>query len=202
MKLRLLLGLAILLVPACGNSDGFVDTPKPPTSTAPTKQSALGEDLVHEGGLPVDWDNPIKGQELSSFEEAKSLLAFDPYEPRNLGQAVGIFVSVSVDVRSRVLGLVYDSPGYGRVVVIEELLHLPISDYQAGMEEIVDTSLARPELAGRSELVSVRGGLTALMTATEDGSVADIRWTDGTIVLLVRGPSLNRDTAVQVAEQI
>lgn len=202
MKLRLLLAMALLLVLGCGNPDGFVDTPSPPTSTATTKPMSAGEDPPHKQGLPVDWDNPIKGQEVSSFEQTKSLLPFAPYDPKNLGQAIGLFVSNGAQMKSRVLGLVYDTPEYGRVVVIEELLHVPMSDYQAGMKQIVDSSAAQSELAGQSELVAIRGGLTALVTATEDGRVADIRWTDGTIVFLVRGPSLVRDMAVQVAEAL
>ncbi len=149
----------------------------------------------------VDWSNPAHGVPVASMVAAQSLSPFPLHEPGGgLGTPQSIFVTGSGGP-SPVFVFVYGTSRYGLVDVYEELPDVPPAEYDAANQRLLAYN-GLPSTHGSSRIVSIRGGCQALMTVSEDGSRADIRWLEGGVEYYVRGPSLSTAVAIQVAEGI
>lgn len=153
--------------------------------------------------LQTDWDNPIRGEEVkvANLPQAVEELPFAALTPFGLGVPKKILASPpATEPEFRTLALIYDADPYGRVVVIEHLPPVPVSEYESAHEAWVAQS-NDPELEsiGNSEIVTIRGTRKALITTSED-YVSDIYWLEGAIEIIIRGPTLDRVQVLEIAE--
>jgi hypothetical protein len=188
--------LITMLIAACGRGPG-VDVA--PLAGAPSPTSVAV-------GKPVDWNNPIRGQRVDSSDEARSNLSFQPQDPSGLGTPVSIFVTPtrSSDPQEKMshnLAFVYDTSKYGRVAVLEEALRTSLAEFLDSIQTVVAGN-DQPGISGHHEIVTIRGNAQALLSTLGDNSRSVIRWTEGGIVFLVEGPTLTRDSAVAIGNQI
>jgi hypothetical protein len=150
------------------------------------------------------WQNPIDGQEVTSIEEAQQLVAFEILVPDAFGSPVKILVTPpdSSSRGDRVVALLYEPDDYGLVVLKEHLPDVPIAEYEASNERIVE--MARDSGAhGTARIVPVRGGLPALLTVSPDGSDCTIWWLeDEAFEIIVQGPDLVPEQCVEVANLV
>jgi hypothetical protein len=155
-------------------------------------------------GYDIDWHNPIGGVEVETLHEAQAALPFEIHEPKALGAPKEI-LSTPVDESApedRVLALVYETKEYGLVLVEEHLPDVPVEEYQAGLEQLVEQSEG-PNTQGSASLVTIRDGVEALLTVSEDESRAEIWWLhDDSFEMIVRGPELDPTTCIALANLI
>ncbi len=180
------------------------------SALAPAGQPAVGDlpspvatsvPRPGKGGKPVNWDNPIGGKSVASSAEAATMLAFEPLVPKNLGNPRRILVNSAVeDVSARAVAFVYDSPRTGTVIVTEEQIALPPSDYDRDVAGRVAAFARDPTAQGSAELMSIRGGKQAVMARNPDGSLLWVVWREGTREVMLRGSNLSPADAVNIAE--
>lgn len=190
--------LSLVGLGACGQNppgvlvpDALNSSPKPVGAGAPA---------------PPNWTNPILGVPVGSVDEAKAQLAFSPLVPQGLGTATIHVQLGSSDIRSRPIAFIYDHASYGRIVVREWLPNKSPAEYEAWLQSIPGKAAADPGAdqpgAGHSELVTIRGGIVALLTEPDDGSIADLRWVERGLVLHTSGPALNRERVIAIANSL
>lgn len=183
-------GLGVLLtLSACGDPKTTVALP------LPTQGATLQPPV---SSADPNWDNPIEGQPVAAADAASNL-AFTPLEPKGLGSPVSVLVQLlypQVDTRS--VAYIFNHQTYGRVIVVENIPDIPLAEYQAALVEwgsLKGTS-------GKSETIVIRKGITALLTETDDGSQAALRWVEGSIAISLRGPQLQREEIISIANAL
>lgn len=154
-------------------------------------------------GHETNWDNPIGGVvvTLEELPQVAEELPFAILTPIRLGVPDKILVSPpETEPEFRTLALLYDTEDYGRVVVIEHLPPVPVTEYDSAHEAWV-AQANDPELVsiGSSEIVTIRGTRKALLTTSQDG-VSDIYWLEGAIEIIIRGPTLDRGEVLEIAD--
>lgn len=172
-------------------------------------QSGVGVDLVQRPTptpepMQIDWDEPVDdGVRMSSPAEAGSLVGFSPPSPRGLGPAKLIVVSPGPESERafKVLGFVYDSPEYGRVIVRIGLDHVSMAE-RAASNQAVLVMASEPSATGIAEIVLIRSNIEALMTFSELEPFSDIRWREGALLFYVAGPMLEKDQLIAIAEHL
>jgi hypothetical protein len=105
------------------------------------------------------------------------------------------------DPNARGLALVYQDEALGRVVVVEGISELPPAEFTSYWRHAISLN-GSPDVHGTASEVTIRNGEEAFITTAEDGSRSDIRWLDGTIEILIEGPTLTRDQVVALANSI
>lgn len=150
----------------------------------------------------TNWDNPIGGDEvtLEELPQVAEELPFGVLTPLRLGVPDKILVSpADTEPEFRMLALLYDTEDYGRVVVIEHLPPVPVTEYESAHEAwVAQANDPALESIGSSEIVTIRGIRQALLTTSEDG-VSDIYWLEGAIEIIIRGPTLDRVEVLEIA---
>ena len=146
----------------------------------------------------TDWDHPFQGQGLlvGSVEAAKDV-NFPIVTPTALGNPAGIYVTPEPPSTAAV-AFMYDSPVYGRVIVIESLPDIP--DAQARMQAYQDrvANNGQPGFWTTSEIVTLNNGDPAIVGTSKYYS-ATIEWVDSDVQFSVIGPQLTGDQAVAIA---
>jgi hypothetical protein len=164
----------------------------------------------HGGGGDIqgfegpDWQNPIEGKRVASVKAAENAVAFQVYEPKNLGTPSQIFVSdPEVPLSDRQVDFLYETAQYGLVSVGEGPADPPASEWEKFIKSVVARN-DDPTTHGSAEIVPLDYGSDALITTTEDKSRSDICWLDsaGTIEFCILGPTLSRDEVVTIANSI
>lgn len=155
------------------------------------------------GGSAQNWDNPIDGVRMRSSQAAQEKVPFEIIEPRNLGAPLAIYVTPPQhsDPAGRVIAYVYDPAEYGRVVIKELVSEIPPEDWEAHVASMVARN-GEPGLLGRFDAVTIRGGKTALVTTSEDGSESALFWLEGPVQVVIRGPELTFNEVVSIAESL
>ncbi|MEO8292072.1 MAG: hypothetical protein ABI635_02940 [Actinomycetota bacterium] len=149
---------------------------------------------------PINWSNPIDGDEVASLEAAQPSLGFTVYDPKGLGTRRSVFVSPSgTEKELAVVALLYETPGYGLVVVKQHLPDVPIADYDKANQELMEMN-GLPTVHGSFDLVAIREGQEALVTTSEDGTTSSIFWLEKNIEIVVRGPDLDKTDVLKIAE--
>jgi hypothetical protein len=189
MNLRISMMLSLLLVllsPSCAARDT--------TSSDETRPRASESGDAPLGDIPpVDWNNPIEGSEVASVAQATRHLDFPPYVPRGLGAPQKILINANPSV-----AFMYETSEYGLVVISEAKQQLSSAEFKEFMETVV-----RDVQLGTAEIVTVRGGIEALLIVPEtQGQGASLRWQEHERDLDIRGPNLTREDVLQVAERI
>ena len=184
-------GLAVLVIlsPACGDQKTTVTLPLPTQTFAPQPPVSSAD---------PNWDNPIEGQPVAAADAAR-YLAFTPLAPKGLGTPASVLVQLlypQVDTRS--VAYLFNHPTYGRVIVVENIPDISLADYQAAL---IEWGSINPS-DGKSETIVIRNAITALLTQTNDGSQAALRWLEGSIAISVRGPELQRDEIIAIANAL
>jgi hypothetical protein len=150
----------------------------------------------------IDWENPINGEVVNDLTALDGKLPFDPVEPGGLGAPTKILVGpVGSDNASLVVAFLYESSDAGLVVVKEHLPDVPAKEYESANRQLLELN-GQPNVHGSFEIVTIRSGAEALITTSEDASTSSIFWLEDGIEFIVRGPGLDRERAVQVAEKL
>lgn len=150
----------------------------------------------------MDWDNPIHGFAANSVESAQRHVPFEIYKPKGLNGQIKLLVSpLGFEPEKRAIAFLFDAPEYGRVAVIQHFPDVPAGEYDAANENFLQYN-GGPETHGTFEIVIIRDGRKALITTSEDGSTSSIFWLEGDTELMVRGPLLQRNDVIEIAEKI
>jgi hypothetical protein len=150
----------------------------------------------------IDWDNPISGNEVPSLDVAERAVPFEVRAPKGLGQPTKHLMSPSsFHAGLRVVASLFDSPEYGRVIVIQHLPDLPVEEYHAANRSLVEMN-GQPNVSGSAEILSIRGGLEALVTTSEDKTKSTVFWLENGVEYVVEGPHLDRSEVLRIAEGI
>jgi hypothetical protein len=183
---------ALLLTVGCGT---------PPSISQPRAQST--ESPAPQVDDPsTDWNNPFGGIEVPGLGAAQQLLPFNVYEPQGLGDPVKVILTPPEYVpERRAVAFSYDTPLYGRVVVMQHFPDVPADSWEESNQEWVAMN-GQPNVSGTSEFVTVRGGTKAFVTTSEDQSLATVFWLNDGVEFIVMGPALDRAKALEVAETI
>ena len=155
---------------------------------------------------PGGMNNPILGEPMANAQEAEKHLAFTPLEPRGLGDPWRIEVQVgNSDIRRRPIAFLYDHPEYCRVFVIEMLPEMSPAEHAASIARVPamhDECCRGVPGSGHGEMVQIRGGISALLSEVDDRSQGTLEWVEGTLVMVVRGPQLQRDELIAIANAL
>ncbi|MGH7428461.1 MAG: hypothetical protein ACREJ4_08935 [Candidatus Methylomirabilaceae bacterium] len=189
---------ALMVAVGCG-------PPGPSSLALPT-----GDTPIHPppaaAGPQHEWDNPILGIAMPNLAEASSKLAFNPLVPKALGNPTKILVQLgNLNLDRRPIAMIFDHPSYGRVIVKEGLPEgTPEQEmaFLASVPKMGAECCAGIPGSGHSELVAIRGSITALVTETDDRSIADITWVEGGLLLNVSGPDLQRQEVIAIANAL
>lgn len=149
---------------------------------------------------PPDWDGGIASVTVSSIDEARRALAFTPREPQGLGSPRRIVVGEGPESERQFkpIGFIYDTATYGRVVVKMELDDVSAAVRRAGWSQ----SVAAPNKRSRSEIVIIRSGTEAIVGVNSAWGFGAISWREGSVLILVMGPTLTRDQAIEIANKL
>jgi hypothetical protein len=204
--LVLVLGLAIVTTSCASGAGGDSTAASGATGATSYVESSLQDDPVDPNAgfdeVVPNWDNPVEGPPVESAADATNDVTFDVREPTGLGQAIGIFVSPEeVPKEAAAVAFVYDTSDFGRVDVVEHLPESSPEEYQKFHEYLVSIN-GDPLVHGRFDLVTIRSGVEALVTTSEDGSRSVVFWLEDGIEFIVEGPTLTFDQAVKVAELV
>jgi hypothetical protein len=189
----LTLGFSCVMFVGCGNPGGSGQA-----TLAELEESPRGYDAPE-----TNWANPIEGVRAPSLAQAESTLPFDARTPKGLGTPSKILLSdpAMVSAKQIVIAYLFDDPELGLVVIKEHLPDVDPSTYVEENRELLKYN-GDVNTHGRFSVVSIRGGIEALLTESEDGSEATIFWLEDGIEYIVNGPSLNGQDVVAVAERI
>lgn len=160
----------------------------------------------HEGPSPApgeagtDWTQPITfAIPVTNVDIAAPSLPFTVSVPRGLGVPTAIFRSSDAIPRDgRAIAFEYDTPSYGRVLVVERFPDVPPEDYDAANQQLVQSSSGSSHL----EIVAIRGGAQALVVTDPAGGSAGIYWLEGTVEFWVTGQALTRDQILAIVEAL
>jgi hypothetical protein len=140
-----LVAALVLLGSGCG---GSTDT-----------TSANPESERESEGLPPNFDRPfVDGLRLPNIEAARQRLPFAPVFPSAAGQVVGVDIHADLtDEADQALGIVIQSPRYGRYMVIEDMTRAT----QQQLEGLAD---CKPDdgCQGTWQVVALASGIRAL----------------------------------------
>ena len=192
------LTLAALAMVGCGQAQppGAGASGATATTTTTTGTTADGSPSAE-----VNWDNPTGGDQVASYQEAKKEVGADIVDPQGLGDPKWIIVSPPSDIR--VATFVYDNPTYGRIDVEEGPSQFDASSWSDYLKASVE-AMTQPYASGSAVTVPVRGDSIGLLTTTADGSYSVLDWLDTStgIETAIRGPSLTKDQAISIADNL
>jgi hypothetical protein len=188
------LAAALVLTVGCANGAAIDDVPK---------VSSDAIEVVRPDLPRIDWQNPL-GTLATSFQEARSGLAFDPQVP-DLGtpETISIFDPDAVGRRERSIAFVYTDPEIGEYYVLERLPTMT-------QDQLEQLATCQPGETGCStegwSLRSIRSGFTGLVIyAPENMSVAtSVMWLEDGIQYTLMGhrSTMTAERAITIADQI
>jgi hypothetical protein len=131
---------------------------------------------------PAIWTRPLgeSADQLSSSRQAS--LAFEPIDPRDVGEATGIFSSAAdgeIALEHREIAWTYDDSSFGSPFIIQEEL-VPT---QAAVDDLTSMGTATPGCTEISPTEEHPGG-----THCVNEGFSMIHLADGREALLVQGP--------------
>lgn len=85
--------------------------------------------------------------------------------------------------------------------MIEHLPDVPISEYHAANRSLLEYN-GQPNVSGSAEIVTIRTGLEALVTTSEDKSKPTIFWLENGIEYIIEGPDLESMDVLELAETV
>jgi hypothetical protein len=192
-----ILTFIILTTVSCARSTGIAAK-----ATGETLRSATPTPSAQYDVMQIDWNNPIEGEPVTSVALAQQNLAFTVQVPQGLPTSASIFVSpLAVSIDGRALAFVYVDPQYGQIDVVEHVPPATGEAYDAMHADMVALN-GQPETHGSFELVSLVSGQEALLTVSEDGQHATMFWLNGDAEIVLEGPSLLPDQAVDIANKL
>lgn len=175
-----------------------------PTILEETGTPPVPEPAENQEPLISDWDHPLGDQSVpvANVNEAQELItSFTIYEPQGLGTPE-IYVGTGRPPEAMVVIFRYESTPYGLLWIAETLPDIPDDSARLkAYEDIVDTNDLH---YAQAEVVSVRQGITALITTSDNYAVRPtiIEWVQVGVQIAALGPTLSRDQAVDMANAI
>jgi hypothetical protein len=129
-------------------------------------------------------DKPLAdGVRVGAGLAATPQLPFAPVMPASIGRPLSVFVRGSEDPSQRSLALVYQSPAYGRFVVLEESTALT----EADLESLAATCHPETGCEGSWTMITLATGTRALQIAS--GVSNGVLWLHKDVQLDVYGPA-------------
>jgi hypothetical protein len=140
---------------------------------------------------------------MSSVSSAQSRIPFAARQPKDLSQPQGIFINpTTVAPVLQALALVYNSPVYGLVDVVEQAPDVPDPVQRLAGYQYAVAQNGQSGVSGTAEVVNLPDGTPALITTTQDGTRSDISWVwNEKLQITIQGPQLTRDKVIQLANQ-
>lgn len=198
--LTVLLALSAVAFTGCGaaptpQTKGASEAPPAPTNP------------VEDGEPEFKWDDPMGGIPVTgALETVQSELPFDIHVPSHLGSPRGIYLAKTEPYdppEFKQIEFVYDSPEFGRVVVLEHHPALPSAEEYTRYMEWMASLNGTPELKGTAEIVKLPNGLNALFEQGPDGKTASINWyvssPQGDHEIMILAPDLTLPEAIEIA---
>jgi hypothetical protein len=147
----------------------------------------------------TNWSNPIDGEPVTSIAAAQSNLPFTVYEPKGLPTPTSIVASpTSVPADARAIVFIYQTTPYGWLDIVE---HVPpeatANEYDAAHKALLALN-GQPTTYGTFKLVPLPDGQQALLTVSDDGAHATVFWLQGDAELVLEGPTLSPDQALNI----
>jgi hypothetical protein len=198
--LTALLALSAVVFTGCGTAS----TPQTKgASEASPEPANPGED----GISPYKWDDPMGGVRVTTaLDPVQSKLPFDIHVPSHLGSPRGIYLAKTEPYdppEFKQIEFVYDSPRFGRVVVLEHHPGLPSAEEYTRYMEWMASSNGTPEMNGTAQIVRLPNGQNALFEQGPDGKTASINWyvssPRGDHEIMILAPDLTLPEAVEIA---
>jgi hypothetical protein len=168
--------------------------------------TVLGAACKHSsGGLGADesfsWTHPFRGKgvEVATAADAMSKTSFNLDVPKPLG-TMHIFLSPYTDAqgRSDAVWFVIQSPKFGIVWIGESAPDVPDDAERLASYQDRVAQNGQPGVLSVAEIVTVRGGVTALLGVSPDG-VATLQWVENQTQVDVQGPTLTRAQVLDIA---
>ncbi len=153
-----------------------------------TTQSVGGED-------EQDWDHWFPHAVLAETESvAEADLTFSPHFPQGLDVEPAIYLSPVYTA----VAYVYDSPKYGRVVIVESRPDIRDSAARYDIYKRLEAQSNEPGAVGSIRVDTIRG-LPALVSTSEDGKSSSVEIVLDDVQITVMGPILSEDAAIDIA---
>ena len=205
---RACIGAALAMaLSACGDPRIGGLSPRDVTpSVAMTNGQFVGcrPDLI--SAPSINWvDPPPDGLVVSSSQAAATQLAFIPREPQGLGTPDFIWVSGGPESSrgSKGIRFKYTTPSYGVIIVAMWLDPIAESErIKSWEQQVQQENSGDPCFSGYGELVSIKGGKTALIGGPPNEARVTANWREGLVWVQVAGPALGREDALSIAEAL
>jgi hypothetical protein len=143
----------------------------------------------------LDWDHWFpSATALSADAPLPTTLPFTPIRPQSIDATASRYLSPNGDA----IAFIYDSPTYGRLVIVEALPDIPDPTMRAQSfsNQVAQSKL--PQAFGSVSIVSIAGEM-ALLTSSEDLTRSMIEVVKDGVQFSVLGPSLQPSAAVEAA---
>jgi hypothetical protein len=212
VKVALVLAALLMLTAGCGQRGAEQDNPYAPgAATFVTTEADVGFDQP-----PIDWDNPLGGAKVANIgtssvqladqQETTVELPFQVQLPEKLGTPVAAYVAdidADLPLDFKKLELIYDSPEYGRLIVIEHHPSLPNEKEYAAYEQEMASISGTPLAHGSADIVELDNGIEALYETSGDDTSTSINWYvsagTGDYEVIVLAPKITLEQARAVA---
>jgi hypothetical protein len=142
-----------------------------------------------------------KARRLASPERAIKAVDLPIVVPRGLGEPRCICLAGP----PRAVAFVYDSPGFGRVIIVQGPVDYTDAEQQREGYENAVAANDNPYHHGTAEMVTVKGDVIGLLTTRDDGSRSGLEivlWgPDGNVQFYITGPALTEGQALAIANE-
>lgn len=192
--------LALLTASGCARGSPAAAAHTPIASQTPSSSGA------DEDRPAIDWTRPLPfGNTVATASDAKSAgLPFTTVLPSELGQPKLVDVQPpGPNVTARDTGLVAEfADSMGNPFGLWEFpAYMDSATWDAYKKQAVQMN-GQPGVGGVAELVTLQGGkIDALLATWPDGSVT-MKWIVGGVQFEIQGTTLDRGTALKVADAV
>jgi len=138
------------------------------------------------GGEPgeIDWTQPfVDTNKVSGVAAAATVAGFAPVVPQALGSPAAVAVHGSY--RPQAVGLVFNTPAFGRFIVLEDRAQ---PNEQEFLENLAATCHPQTGCEGSWTMISLKNGIRALLIANPDVSNG-VLWVENGLSFDAFGPS-------------
>ena len=155
------------------------------------------------GGSGCSWD-PWNGLELKKDTITGWWAACSPPDESHVRETFShVYVNGPLDREQpdRAIAIMYDSGDWGFVALKQAPSQLPAKDWLDSAKGLV-ASIGQPGMFGDAHLVVLSDGSDALLKISADGKHSVVDWLEGSVELIIEGPTLNDDQPIALANML